>query len=361
MKSTLTQSIQSNVNNHLLLSTTSLIVLLAWLLTQAPMAAADVTGDSDGNEISVAADDSGRSTTERKRTSRKTVRAPADDANNRNGGKLGAGTVSPFVNVWRKVSQGDRDCAGAGAACVPTVGVCGAAGLAQSVLGGRAPVAQVGSRRDTRSGASTSLGARCHTPVIGGASSGGVTADGATAPAPVVVTVSRRQFAALPVAPAVAHAGPPAGYLPVGMDLIAYADPSDQVLDTVLLGTPVRVRAIPVSYHWDFGDGSTLNTTSPGHPYPSHDVASRYEHEGWYDVRLTTTFAGQYSVAGGPWEDIDGTITVDSDPVAVYSKSYESRLVPANPAKRPTGEDTLPPRTAANAGAPASHPTHRSR
>lgn len=272
-----------------------------------------------------------------------------------------AAHLSPFVNVWRKVSQGSRDCAGAGAACVPTVGVCGAAGLAQSVLGGRAPVAQVGSRRDTRSGASTSLGARCHTPVIGGASSGGVTADGAPAPAPVVVTVSRRQFAALPVAPAVAHAGPPAGYLPVGMDLIAYADPSDQVLDTVLLGTPVRVRAIPVSYHWDFGDGSTLNTTSPGHPYPSHDVASRYEHEGWYDVRLTTTFAGQYSVAGGTWEDIDGTITVDSDPVAVYSKSYESRLVPADPAQRPTGEDTLPPHTAANAGAPATHPTHRSR
>lgn len=179
---------------------------------------------------------------------------------------------------------------------------------------------------------------------------------GGGAPAPIVLT--QAEFAALPVAPLTAHVGPPGGWLPVNMDLVLYAESSTQELNTTLLGTPVAVRAIPTSYTWDLGDGTTITTTKPGAPFPSTDVAHRYRYEGWYDVTLTTTFAGQYSVAGGPWQTIDGTIDVTSAPVAIFSKSLESRLV--NP-DVPADEDAdpwLPPRTPLTEGpvdADASH------
>ncbi|EYT49954.1 hypothetical protein D641_0106235 [Brachybacterium muris UCD-AY4] len=108
---------------------------------------------------------------------------------------------------------------------------------------------------------------------------------------------------------------------------VLYADPTTQTLETELLGVPVQVRAIPIQYHWDLGDGNTITTKKPGKPYPSEQVTATYTQEGWYDITLTTTFAGQFSVDGGEWQDIDGTIEIASDPVPLFSKSLESRLV----------------------------------
>lgn len=157
--------------------------------------------------------------------------------------------------------------------------------------------------------------------------------------------VTQEQFASLPVKAAVAHAGPTVGVLPVHMDLIAYAESESQTLSTTILGQPVQVRATPVSYHWDFGDGKSLTTSTPGRPYPAKDVTSTYEHQGWYDITLTTTYSGQFSVAGGPWQDVAGTIDVSSEPIEIYSRSYESRLV--NPDKNTADDDFTPPRRGA--------------
>ncbi|MDN5900276.1 MAG: PKD domain-containing protein, partial [Brachybacterium sp.] len=178
-------------------------------------------------------------------------------------------------------------------------------------------VTQRGTRVDNESGETDDLGVRCALPG---------TPEYADAP-PVVITVTREDFARLPVEPLQPHAGPPEGWLPVNMVNVLYTDPSTQLLNTELLDTPVAIRATPVSYHWDLGDGNTITTTNPGKPFPSEAVSSAYTQEGWYDITLTTTFSGQFSVAGGEWQDIDGTIEVTSDPVPVFSKSLESRLV----------------------------------
>ncbi len=111
------------------------------------------------------------------------------------------------------------------------------------------------------------------------------------------------------------------------------------MLDVELLETPVEVRATPVSYHWDLGDGNTINTDKPGEPYPSEQVSSEYTYEGWYDITLTTTFEGEFSVNGGEWQPIDGTIEVASEPIEIFAKSFESRLV--NP-EVPVDEEKAP-------------------
>ncbi|MGY5766384.1 hypothetical protein ACXET9_14435 [Brachybacterium sp. DNPG3] len=171
---------------------------------------------------------------------------------------------------------------------------------------------------------------------------------------PIVISVSQEDFARLPVEGLVAHAGPEVGWVPVNMVVVLYAETRTQVLETELLGVPVRVRAMPVEFRWDLGDGSSIVTSDPGEPFPSEAVSSEYRYEGWYDIELTTTFAGQFSVDGGEWQDIVGTIEVASDPVAIFSKSFESRLVdgdvpvdeeadPWIPARTPDTEGPLDP------------------
>lgn len=176
---------------------------------------------------------------------------------------------------------------------------------------------------------------------------------------PVVITVTQRDFAAMPVEPLKASAGPPDGWLPVSMVNVLHADSEVQELQTELLSTPVAVRAIPTSYHWDLGDGNTITTTNPGKPYPSEEISATYAHEGWYDITLTTTFAGQFAVNGGSWQDIDGTIEVASDPIPIYSKSLESRLVNAGVPVDEAEDPWIPPRTSETEGSADPNATRR--
>lgn len=189
---------------------------------------------------------------------------------------------------------------------------------------------------DTKTSETTELGYTC-----------GVPGDDASSPAaaPEVITVTQSDFAELPVAPLQAHAGPERGWVPVTMEVVLYVNADEQIIKTTLLDTPVRIRAIPVEYHWDLGDGNTITTDKPGEPYPSMEVAGMYRYEGWYDVTLTTTFIGQFSVDGGAWQGIDGSIEVESDPVEIFSKSLESRLVAADTPVDEEEDPWMPQRT----------------
>lgn len=176
---------------------------------------------------------------------------------------------------------------------------------------------------------------------------------------PVVITVTREDFESMPVAPLIATAGPPEGWLPVNMVNVLYAESEPQTMDMTLLGTPVQVRATPVQYDWDLGDGNTISTAEPGKPYPSEAVSSTYRYEGWYDVTLTTTFSGQFSVDGGPWQDIDGTIQVGSEPISIFSKSLESRLVNGDVPVDEDEDPWVPERTAETEGRQDPDAAHR--
>ncbi|WP_299300272.1 PKD domain-containing protein [uncultured Brachybacterium sp.] len=204
---------------------------------------------------------------------------------------------------------------------------------------------------DTRSGQSSEelLGFDCQRR-------GGVLVAGTE---PIVITVTREDFASMPVKPLVAAAGPDSGWLPVNMVNVLHAEAETQSMPMELLGVPVVVRATPVLYEWDLGDGNTISTTNPGKPFPSEVVSATYRYEGWYDVQLTTTFSGQFSVAGGQWQDIDGTIVVASDPVSIFSKSMESRLVNGDVPVDEEADPWVPERTEETEGPSDPEATHR--
>jgi hypothetical protein len=224
---------------------------------------------------------------------------------------------------------------------------------------------QRGTRTTRATGATTDLGYRCvapatSRPTIKTSPQAPTAPDLVVEAEPVVVTVTRKDFASLPVKPLDAHAGPEAGWLPVNMDVVLYAAGAEpQELKTELLDTPVTIRATPVAYTWNLGNGDTITTTEPGSPWPAKDIATTYLHEGWYDITLTATFEGQFSVDGGDWEDIDGTIEIASDPTELYVRSLESRLTsPYNNPSDQDGLDTIPDRTPDTEGPANPHPTH---
>ncbi|NHN54883.1 hypothetical protein G9U51_03675 [Calidifontibacter sp. DB0510] len=85
----------------------------------------------------------------------------------------------------------------------------------------------------------------------------------------------------------------------------------DEVRSVTLLGRQVRIKPTFKANVFDFGDGTSYGPTkSVGGPYPTGDVTHAYTAKGTVSVRVTTTYGGQYSVDGGPWTDIPGTVNI---------------------------------------------------
>lgn len=165
-------------------------------------------------------------------------------------------------------------------------------------------------------------GQRCVVPPTAGA-------------APVALpALSLEDFRRLPLPAGVPHVEPGRGYTLVNAPTNVYTDAAPVVLDTDLLGFPVRVRATPAQYTWDFGDGSVLGPTSdPGGPYPILSTTHTYTAGGERVITLTTAYTGEYSVAAGPWLPVPGTAQVSSAPMGIRVLSGRNQLV-ADPVGR---------------------------
>ena len=140
----------------------------------------------------------------------------------------------------------------------------------------------------------------------------------------------QEDFRRLKIDPLTAHRQPAGDEALVNKPLIVYLDPEHRTFRTSLFTYGIDVDVYPVEYSWDFGDGTTLTTVSPGSPYPSFDVTHTYTEPGNRSVLLTTTWKGKYRVdedPDGEWRDITGTATTTTplDPFDVIE--LRSRLV----------------------------------
>jgi len=121
---------------------------------------------------------------------------------------------------------------------------------------------------------------------------------------------------------------PPGGRTLVNFETIFFttnAEPRTQ--SVTLLNKTVEIQARPVSYAWHFGDGTTLTTSSPGHPYPDQDVVHAYASVDSVAARVDTTYAGRFRVGGGEWRDIDDTVTVAGAEVGLTIVEATPQLV----------------------------------
>ena len=105
---------------------------------------------------------------------------------------------------------------------------------------------------------------------------------------------------------------PPGGKTLVNLDTNFYTTNNQPTDITVrLVESNVVVTASPIAYRWNFGDGTSTLTTSPGAPYPDLDVAHVYEQTDAVDVSVDTQYGNaSFTVDGGPPEAIPSTIWV---------------------------------------------------
>jgi len=148
-------------------------------------------------------------------------------------------------------------------------------------------------------------------------------------PAAVAVqpVVTAEDFRRLPIPAAVIKVQPPDRRTLINIPTNLYANASPVILPTTVLGLAVRVRATPSRFHWTYGDGTARTTTDPGAPYPELRTAHTYLRPGHRTLHLSTTYSGEYSVAGEAWLPIDGVATVSSPSRTLTVLSAQNQLV----------------------------------
>lgn len=126
--------------------------------------------------------------------------------------------------------------------------------------------------------------------------------------------------------PAVAglHAEPD-GWAVVGVPANFWVDVQPVTVDGSLLGQTAQVRFTPRAYRWDYGDGTTRATSSPGACWADldqeelTDTPTSHVYEARQDLRasVAVVYSAEYRVGDGGWTAVAGAVTGTAPPMRV--------------------------------------------
>ncbi|WP_418907349.1 PKD domain-containing protein [Glutamicibacter endophyticus] len=149
------------------------------------------------------------------------------------------------------------------------------------------------------------------------------------------IVVSPAEFRKFPIKSFSVHSDPD------GVSLIRaythfWAEGGTQEFHTVMSGKNVDVRAIPVEWLWDYGDGTTARFSDPGGPVGDRSLSEatptshQFQDTGLFQVKVTTMYRGEFRVENGPWEPIPGQAAVPSDQSPMDIWRTKKQLVDPN-------------------------------
>ncbi|MEE2569575.1 hypothetical protein V1638_09220 [Pseudarthrobacter sp. J64] len=140
---------------------------------------------------------------------------------------------------------------------------------------------------------------------------------------PRIAADIQREFQNLPISAGSVTAQPSPHTLR-GAQTNVYADPVEQEFDITMFGQRVHVTATPVQYTWNYGDGTIVGPHgSKGGALPDERwgeetrTSHAYSETGDFQIILTTSFQGTYSVNDGPPLPIPGQGQFSSDPQTI--------------------------------------------
>ena len=89
------------------------------------------------------------------------------------------------------------------------------------------------------------------------------------------------------------------GYEPLVRMPVYFSSGLPESFNTVVdvIGERVTVKLVP-HFHYDFGDGTTLDTTNVGGFYPNQGVTHTYKQPGEYNVRVDIVWGGVFITKG---------------------------------------------------------------
>ncbi len=134
-----------------------------------------------------------------------------------------------------------------------------------------------------------------------------------------VIRITTEQFRSFPLKASRVNSDPSNFSLRNGFTHF-WASSNKQYFKVDIAESKVSIRAIPVQWIWNYGDGTTRRLNYPGEPAPEHtlhdktDTSHVYQETGKFQVVVTTLYRGEFSVDGGPWEPIPGQASVPSEP-----------------------------------------------
>jgi len=101
---------------------------------------------------------------------------------------------------------------------------------------------------------------------------------------------------------------PADGLTLVNLGTYMQAEQRDFTTTMTLLGQDVFLRAKPVMWHWDYGDGTQIvSRDHPGSYYPDSDGWHAYLEPGFYTAQVTIEWQGEFSTDNSEWSPIYGT------------------------------------------------------
>jgi hypothetical protein len=139
----------------------------------------------------------------------------------------------------------------------------------------------------------------------------------------------------------VIKAAPGSGQTLVNVEVLFWLDTGSQVDlgSAVLLGQSVQLLASVESVRWAFGDGSAVTGAGAGRPFLASDFCDTKQCPGWFGhtytqtsksvtITANATWAGRYSVNGGPFQLITGTVTAAPTTIAMQVVQSRTVLIP---------------------------------
>ena len=160
--------------------------------------------------------------------------------------------------------------------------------------------------------------------------------------AETIIRVSDLQNFPAPIAPTGME---PNGWAIVGLAANFWTGASAHISDGLLLGQPAQVLFTPISYHWNFGDGSAATSSTGGASwealglaeFTTTDTSHKYTAKGTYSVILTIDYHADYSFGDQGWRPVDGIVTVPSAPFTVMAANESTVLVAEDCLANPRG------------------------
>jgi hypothetical protein len=135
----------------------------------------------------------------------------------------------------------------------------------------------------------------------------------------------------------------PNGWTVTGLPANFWVETSSHVQAGKLLGMDASVRFTPVSYLWDYGDGTELRSSTMGASWNSlgtgefdtTPTAHVYESPGTYTVQLVVEFSPEYKYTDSGWFQMDGVVASSSAQLTVVAAAAATVLV-TGPCHSPT-------------------------
>ena len=126
----------------------------------------------------------------------------------------------------------------------------------------------------------------------------------------------------------------PRGWTVVNLNTNFIAGASTHVVAGSLFGQSAEVRFTPHAYDWNYGDGASQSTSTPGarwdalglREFSFTPTSHVYGGEGSFTTSVSVRYGVEYRVGGGSWSPVDGEVSSSATTTVVIVEGADTVL-----------------------------------